>query len=61
MEEKDSGYRKVQATGRGSYIISLPKGWVQNLDLKKGSEISFNIQPDNSILLIPRKIREKGF
>ena len=25
MAEKDLGYRRVQCTGRGSYIISLPK------------------------------------
>jgi phosphate uptake regulator len=59
LEGKDLGYRRVQCTGRGSYIISLPKEWVQDLDLKRGSEISFNIQPDSTLTLVPRKIREK--
>ncbi|HYA77213.1 MAG TPA: PhoU domain-containing protein [Verrucomicrobiae bacterium] len=59
MAEKDLGYRKVQCTGRGSYIISLPKEWVQDLELKRGSEIAFNVQPDSTLTLVPRKIKEK--
>ncbi len=59
LAEKDLGYRKVQCTGRGSYIISLPKEWVQDLELKRGSEIAFNIQPDFTLTLVPRKIKEK--
>ncbi len=59
MAEKDLGYRRVQCTGRGSYIISLPKEWVQDLDLKRGSEIAFNVEPDSTLMLVPRKIQEK--
>ncbi len=59
MAEKDLGYRRVQCTGRGSYIISLPKEWVQDLELKRGSEIAFNIQPDSTLMLVPRRIQEK--
>jgi phosphate uptake regulator len=59
MAEKDLGYRRVQRTGRGSYIISLPKGWIQDIGLKKGSEIDFNVQPDSSLTLVPRKLKEK--
>ena len=59
MAEKDLGYRKVQVTGRGSYLISLPKEWVQDIGLKKGSEIDFNVQTDASLTLVPRKLKEK--
>ncbi len=59
MAEKDLGYRRVQCTGRGSYIISLPKEWVEDIGLKRGSEIAFNIQPDATLTLVPRKIMEK--
>ena len=59
MAEKDLGYRRVQCTGRGSYIISLPKEWVQDVGLNKGSEINFNVQPDSSLTLVPRKLKEK--
>lgn len=59
MAQKDLGYRRVQCTGRGSYIISLPKEWVDDLGLSRGSEIAFNLQPDSTLTLVPRKIMEK--
>ena len=59
MAEKNLGYRRVQCTGRGSYIISLPKEWVQDIGLKKGSEIDFNVQHDSTLILVPRKLKEK--
>jgi phosphate uptake regulator len=59
LAEKDLGYRRVQCTGRGSYIISLPKEWVEDIGLKRGSEIAFNLQPDSTLTLVPRKIMEK--
>jgi phosphate uptake regulator len=59
LAEKDLGYRRVQCTGRGSYIISLPKEWVEDIGLKRGSEIAFNIQPDSTLALVPRSIMEK--
>ena len=59
MAEKDLGYRRVQCTGRGSYIVSLPKEWVQDIGLKRGSEIAFNVQSDSSLVLVPRKLRER--
>ncbi|HSQ48184.1 MAG TPA: phosphate uptake regulator PhoU [Candidatus Deferrimicrobiaceae bacterium] len=59
MAEKDLGYRRVQCTGRGSYIISLPKEWVEDLGLTRGSEIAFNIEVDSTLTLVPRKIMEK--
>src|SRR3989304_6936170 len=59
MTEKDFGYRRVQSTGRGSYIIPLPKGWVQDIGLKRGSEVAFSVHADQSLTLVPRKLREK--
>ena len=56
--EKDLGYRKVQSVGRGSHIISLPKEWIEQIGIKKGSEIAFKVQEDSSLLLIPRKMME---
>jgi phosphate uptake regulator len=58
MTEKDLGYRRVQCTGRGSYIISLPKEWVQDIGLKRGSEIAFSVQSDSTLTLIPRKLEQ---
>ncbi|OYT49197.1 hypothetical protein B6U79_02310 [Candidatus Bathyarchaeota archaeon ex4484_231] len=59
MMEKDLGYRKVQFTGRGSYIISLPKEWAKEVGIERGSEIAFKVQENSTLLLIPRKIVEE--
>ena len=56
--EQDLGYRKIQRTGRGSYITSLPKEWVQTLGLHKGSEIAFKVTDESALLLVPRTIIE---
>jgi phosphate uptake regulator len=56
---RDLGYRRVQFAGRGAYIISLPKEWVNEVSIEKGSEIDFIVNDDLSLLLVPRKIVEK--
>ena len=50
--ETDLGSRKIQRTGRGSYIISLPKIWVEDQGLNRGNELLFTIQKDSSSLLL---------
>ncbi|MEM2943435.1 MAG: phosphate uptake regulator PhoU [Methanomassiliicoccales archaeon] len=55
MNKKDLGSRRIQCVGRGSYIVSLPKDWVLESKLAKGSEITFNVLDDGSALLVPRK------
>jgi phosphate uptake regulator len=63
--EEDVGYRTLQAAGRGSFIISLPKKWIQEIGIGKGSQIAIKIMDDMSLVLVPRKIEEermdKGF
>ncbi|NJF25475.1 phosphate uptake regulator PhoU [Thermococcus sp. Bubb.Bath] len=51
-------FRKIQFTGRSSYIISLPKAWVLENELKQGDTVPLNINPDGSITIFPRKPRE---
>ncbi|MCX8170894.1 MAG: phosphate uptake regulator PhoU [Candidatus Bathyarchaeota archaeon] len=53
--ERDLGSRKVQCVGRGSFIISLPKEWVHETEISRGSELIFKVLDDGSALLIPRK------
>jgi len=57
--EEDVGYRTVQSAGRGSFIISLPKKWVQTIGIGKGSQIAIKIMEDMSLILVPRKIEEE--
>ncbi|RLF48644.1 MAG: hypothetical protein DRN20_04140, partial [Thermoplasmata archaeon] len=46
-------YRKVQVTGRGTYIVSLPKKWVEEQGIKRGAPLSMVELLDGSLLLIP--------
>jgi phosphate uptake regulator len=57
--ERELGYRTVQSTGRGSFIMSLPKKWAQETGIGKGSLIAIKIMEDMSLVLIPRKMEEK--
>ncbi len=43
--------RRLQLTGRGSYIVSVPKNWVQEVGLRKGGEVELRKQDDHSLLI----------
>ncbi len=51
-------FRKIQFTGRSSYIISLPKKWVKEHGLKQGDVVPLSINPDGSITILPKEPRE---
>ncbi len=45
--------RKIQLSGKLTYVVSLPKKWVEKTGLKKGDEIIIYPQDDNTLLLSP--------
>ena len=51
-------FRKIQFTGRSSYIISLPKKWVREHGLGQGDVVPLSINPDGSITIFPKEPRE---
>jgi len=51
--------RKIQLTGGSTYIVSLPKGWVQQMGLERGSLVSITRTDDMSLHIQP-KGAEKG-
>ncbi len=51
--------RKIQLTGGSTYIVSLPKSWVQQMGLERGSLVSIRRNDDMS-LLIQSKGLERG-
>jgi len=50
---EDRYVRRVQVTGRGSYIVSIPKHWVESAGLRKGGRVEFSKQQNSGLLLIP--------
>lgn len=45
--------RKVQFTGKSTYIISIPKEWARSVGIKKGSKVYVDLMPDNTIRISP--------
>ena len=39
MADRDQ-IRKIQFTGKSSYIVSLPKDWIKDQGLKQGDQVT---------------------
>ncbi len=51
--------RKIQFTGKSSYIISLPKQWIRELGLKRGDQIRIARQGSSSLQIYPPKFHSQ--
>jgi len=51
--------RKIQFTGKSTYIISLPKQWVNELGLKQGDQVSVERSGTTSLQIMPHRTRKK--
>ena len=51
--DEDGYVRLVQMTGRGSYVVSVPKSWIETAGLKKGGRVEFSKQQNEGLLLTP--------
>ncbi len=52
-EHPNEEVRKIQFTGKSTYIVSLPKNWVIELGLKAGSQVIVSRQ-NNSLIITPK-------
>jgi phosphate uptake regulator len=52
--DDDMEIRKVQITGGSSFIVSLPKEWVRDSNIKKNDAVGLIVQPDGSLTITPR-------
>ena len=51
--------RKIQLSGGSTYIISLPKDWIEELKIKVGENITIVKNSNQSITLFPREQEDK--
>lgn len=51
--------RKIQLSGGSTYIISLPKDWIEELKIKVGENITVVKNSNQSITLFPREQEDK--
>jgi phosphate uptake regulator len=54
-ESRRPDFRKVQVTGGNSFVVSLPKTWVNDVGLRARDPVAVLVQPDSSLLIIPRR------
>ncbi len=54
----DMETRKVQVTGKSTYILTLPKKWVIESLMRAGSSVSLSIQEDGSLVINPPTLRK---
>jgi phosphate uptake regulator len=52
--------RKIQFTGRSTYILSLPKKWMEEMHLKPGDPVNLTREANNSLLIIPNAERNSS-
>jgi len=58
-KELNEETRKIQLTGKSTYIVSLPKKWMTSMNLKAGSQIVVSKQSDASLLLTPKELAKQ--
>tara|TARA_Y100000590_G_scaffold397799_1_gene479584 strand:+ start:153 stop:1217 length:1065 start_codon:yes stop_codon:yes gene_type:complete len=59
MKEKNIQRRNLQISGGATYVISLPKKWIEKLNLKNGDSMQIVNNSNNSITLLPDSQEEK--
>ncbi|HVX03123.1 MAG TPA: phosphate uptake regulator PhoU [Nitrososphaera sp.] len=45
--------RKVQFTGRSTYVLSLPKKWIEEMCLHAGDQVTLVREDNNSLSIVP--------
>ena len=57
--EDEGETRKIQFTGKSSYIVSLPKQWIMELGLKQGDQIRMVRKGSSTLELYPPKYESR--
>lgn len=52
-DANDKEVRKLQVTGRSTYVLSLPKKWMEEMNIAAGTPVAILRALDNSLTIIP--------
>jgi phosphate uptake regulator len=55
LENINTDIRKIQFTGRSTYILSLPKKWIEEMKLKAGDHVSISRNSNNTLCITPEQ------
>jgi phosphate uptake regulator len=53
-EHQKGEVRKIQFSGKSSYMLALPKKWVEEMGLEAGDSVAVEKQGDSSLIVTPR-------
>ncbi len=53
-EHQKAEVRKIQFSGKSSYMLALPKKWVEEMGLDRGDSVAVEKQGDSSLIITPR-------
>jgi phosphate uptake regulator len=57
---KENEVRKIQFTGRSTYILSLPKRWINEMHLKPGDPVTIVREANNSLSILSNAVRRSS-
>ena len=58
MSQNKETVRRIQLTGKSTYIVSLPRRWVEDVRLGKGETLTIIPQQDKTLLLVPKNVKK---
>ena len=58
-ERRNEDLRKLQLTGGSTYIISLPKRWIIQNQLKKNNTLIVRVEEDGSLSIMPSEMAKQ--
>jgi len=47
-------------TGGSSYVITLPKDWVESTHIRKNDPLGVIVQPDGTLLITKNTVRQEA-
>jgi phosphate uptake regulator len=59
-ERAKEEYRKIQFSGKSSYVLALPKKWVEEMKLRAGDQVAVLRQGDTSLMITPKVSKPYG-
>ena len=55
--DSNNEVRRIQFTGRSTYILSLPKKWMNEMNLKAGDLVNIVRDTNHSLSIVPNSLR----
>ncbi len=55
VKQHDEDVRRIQFSGKSSYMLALPKRWVEEMELRSGDQVTVSRESNSSLVITPTK------